>query len=203
MGSGQSARKLTVTNEEEIGVIKVSNSLVQRIAQREKEKASESSLNAVPTTPDQHPTPPPPSAMTVPPAASNGHPASGHPVYYYPELTMSAHQIYQQKEQELKQQEQYWHRRLQNVDDSYQKINRILAEEYQKTTAETSAKAGECQCCLIISESSDILSRWLIDYINLIMLIYLCCFCRARLNTIICNKYIDVGNVYSCLNIAT
>ncbi|XP_032682178.1 uncharacterized protein LOC116849296 [Odontomachus brunneus] len=141
MGSGQSARKLTITNEEEIGVIKVSNSLVQRIAQREKQKVQESSSDAAPTaTPGQHSTPPP-SATTAPPAPSNVAPE--HPVYYYPELTMSAHQIYQQKEQELKQQEQYWHKRLQNVDDSYRKINRILAEEYQKTIAETSAKTGQ------------------------------------------------------------
>lgn len=135
MGSSQSARKLTITNEEETGVIKLSNSLVQRIAQKEKEKAES-------TTPGQYPTPS--SATTVSPAASNA--TFGHPVYYYPELTMSAHQIQQQKEQELRQQEQYWRGRLQSVDDSYQKINRILAEEYQKTIAETSAKAGEFQC---------------------------------------------------------
>lgn len=152
MGSGQSARKLTITNEEDIGVIKLSNSLVQRIAQGERAKANEPPPDPKPTIPVQHPTPPPPppspSATTVvPPVTSN----SGYPVYYYPELTMSAHQIQQQKEQELKQQEQYWRRRLQNVDDSYQKINRILADEYQKAIAETSfAKAGEFQCCLIV-----------------------------------------------------
>ncbi|XP_014470399.1 PREDICTED: uncharacterized protein LOC106742193 [Dinoponera quadriceps] len=143
MGSGQSARKLTVTNEDEIGVIKVSNSLVQRIAQREKAKASEEAASdaRTPTTPAEY-SPAPPATTFVPPATPNSTP--GHPVYYYPELTMSAHQIQQQKEQELKQQEQYWRRRLQNVDDSYQKINRILTEEYQKTLAETSpATAGQ------------------------------------------------------------
>lgn len=146
MGSGQSTRKLTITNEEEIGVIKVSNSLVQRIAQGEREKANEPPLNVKPTMPAQYPTPPP--ATTVPPVASNA--VSGPTVYYYPELTMSAHQIQQQKEQELKQQEQYWRRRLQNVDDSYQKINHILTEEYQKAIAETSVKGDKFQCCLIV-----------------------------------------------------
>ncbi|EFN81991.1 MICOS complex subunit mic25 [Harpegnathos saltator] len=136
MGSGQSARKLTITNEEEIGVIKVSNSLVQRIAQGEKAKANEPPVNAEPTTPAQHITS---SAATVLPANAT----SGHQVYYYPELTMSAHQVHQQKEQELKQQEQYWRKRLRNIDDSYQKINRIFAEEYQKATAEVSTKAGQ------------------------------------------------------------
>lgn len=142
MGSGQSARKLTISNEEEVGVIKVSNAIVQRLAQRAEEKAGikqESSTsqdirsnttNVVPQT-----------AQTAGVA-----PSFGYPVYYYPELTMSALQIQQQKEEELKQQDQYWEKRLRNLEDSYQAINRILEDEYNKATQDISiaiTAAGE------------------------------------------------------------
>lgn len=57
---------------------------------------------------------------------------------------MSAHHVQQQKEQELRQQDEYWRKRLQNLDESYQRINRVLDEEYKKASSETTgAKAGE------------------------------------------------------------
>lgn len=133
MGSGQSARKLTISNEEEVGVIKVSNAIVQRLAQRD----DESSTSPRPDSPRKHPAPPSapvPSATPVPP---------GQPVHY-PELTLSALQVQQQMEQELMKQDQYWHRRLQNLEEGYQKINRILEDEYKKALSETSAaKTGQ------------------------------------------------------------
>lgn len=132
MGSGQSARKLTISNEEEVGVIKVSNAIVQRLAQRDDEPPAN-------PRPDSNRHQAPPSAP-VPPAT----PAPpGHPVHY-PELTLSALQVQQQMEQELKKQDQYWHRRLQNLEEGYQKINRILEDEYKKAVSETSAaKTGK------------------------------------------------------------
>lgn len=140
MGSGQSSRKLTISNEEEIGVIQVSNALVQRLgnAQREKSGTGESSSETVgPGTPLQRP--PPPAATTV----TSQTPDTPQPVYYYPEITISALQMQQQKEQELKQQEQYWQRRLQNLENGYQKVTRVLEEEYKKAIEETSVPAGQ------------------------------------------------------------
>ncbi|XP_072756261.1 uncharacterized protein Chchd3 [Anoplolepis gracilipes] len=134
MGSGQSARKLTISNEEEVGVIKVSNAIVQRLAQRE----SESSTDARPDSPSKHPAPPP--SASVPPA-TNAVPVQ--PVHY-PELTLSALQMQQHMEQELKKQDQYWHKRLQNLEEGYQKVNRTLEEEYKKAVSETStSKTGQ------------------------------------------------------------
>lgn len=140
MGSGQSARKLTISNEEEVGVIKVSNAIVQRLAQGEKAKARESSSDTRSHTSIQHPAPL--GATTVPPQPSEA--TLGQPVYYYPELTMSALQMQQQMEEELKVQNQYWQKRLRNLENGYQKINNVLEDEYKKAASETSTdKSGE------------------------------------------------------------
>ncbi|XP_029175181.1 MICOS complex subunit MIC19 [Nylanderia fulva] len=139
MGSGQSARKLTISNEEEVGVIKVSNAIVQRLAQqRDGSEVNESSTD--PPRPDSSKV-----RQTAPPSAAPPAVAvtSGQPVYY-PELTVSALQMQQHMEQELKKQDQYWHRRLQNLEDGYQKVNRVLEDEYKKAANETSVtKTGQ------------------------------------------------------------
>lgn len=132
MGSGQSARKLTISNEEEVGVIKVSNAIVQRLAQqRDGSEINEaSSIDVRPDSSKVQQSAPPSAALLPPPVAS------GQPVY--PELTVSALQMQQHMEQELKKQDQYWHRRLQNLEEGYQKINRVLEDEYRKAINETS-----------------------------------------------------------------
>lgn len=138
MGSGQSARKLTISNEEEVGVIKVSNAIVQRLAQqRDGSEVNEaSSIDVRPDSSKVQQSAPPSAALLPPPVAS------GQPVY--PELTVSALQMQQHMEQELKKQDQYWHRRLQNLEEGYQKINRVLEDEYRKAINETSTtKTGE------------------------------------------------------------
>lgn len=140
MGSGQSARKLTISNEEEVGVIKVSNAIVQRLAQGERARARESSSDTRSHASTQHPAPP--GATTVAPQPSEAMP--GQPVYYYPEITMSALQMQQQMEEELKLQNQYWQKRLRNLENGYQRINHVLEDEYKKAASETSIdKSGE------------------------------------------------------------
>lgn len=137
MGSGQSARRLTISNEEEIGVIKVSNTIVQRLAQRDGSEAGVPSTGTRADLPNKHPTPP----NAVPTAATN---ATAGQAMQNPELTVSALQMQQQMEEELKKQDQFWQRRLRNLEDGYEKINSILEEEYKKAVAEMSAaKAGE------------------------------------------------------------
>lgn len=140
MGSGQSARRLTISNEEEVGVIKVSNAVVQRLAQGETTTVNVSSSSARPDTANQNST----VCGTATFAPQDG--TATHPMYY-PELTMSALRIQKQKEEELKQQEQYWQRRLQNLKDSYQKIERTLEEEYKKAASKTVTQDGELKYC--------------------------------------------------------
>ncbi|KAK2585271.1 hypothetical protein KPH14_009966 [Odynerus spinipes] len=90
MGSEQSTRKLTIFNEEEIGVIKVSNAVVQRLAQGSNEISKEATKD-------------------------------------------------RQKEQELQAQNQYWQRRLQNMEKKHLMIDHILEEEYKKALNEFSS----------------------------------------------------------------
>jgi hypothetical protein len=146
MGSGQSARRLTISNEEEIGVIKVSNAIVQRLAQGETAKINESSSNAKSNVANQQ------SSSSTPIITPQPDATFAHPMYYYPEFTMSALQIQQQKEEELKQQEQYWQRRLQILKEGYQKIEHTLEEEYKKAINEISvtSQVGKFKYYLII-----------------------------------------------------
>ncbi|XP_050447171.1 MICOS complex subunit Mic19 [Cataglyphis hispanica] len=139
MGSGQSARRLTISNEEEIGVIKVSNAIVQRLAQRDGSGAGESFTGTRADLPNKHPAPP----SAVPTAANNATAGQPTPGQQQPELTMSALQIQQQMEEELKKQDQFWQRRLQNLEDGYQQINSILEEEYKKAITEIAAAKAE------------------------------------------------------------
>lgn len=186
MGSGQSARKLTISNEEEVGVIKVSNAIVQRLAQRDGSEIGESSADTRSDSPKvQHPVPPP---SAVPPATAA---TSGQPVYY-PELTVSALQMQQHMEQELKRQDQYWHRRLQNLEEGYQKINRILEDEYKRAVSETSTpKTGES---LDIVEELNLFSR----FANHSYCIYLS---NKSCTVISDNKIVLILRIYSCFDI--
>ncbi|XP_043683190.1 uncharacterized protein LOC122636243 isoform X1 [Vespula pensylvanica] len=134
MGSGQSTRKLTISNEEEIGVIKVSNAVVERLAQGSNKVPTDTIKDVSSFTPTQSANP------TVPLSSSQtGNVPSGYPVYYYPELTLSALEIQNRKEQELQVQNQYWQRRLQDMEKKHLLIDRILEEEYKKTIDEFSS----------------------------------------------------------------
>lgn len=131
MGSGQSARKLTISNEEEVGVIKVSNAVVQRLQGLENEIGGKDVRAAQPLYPT-----PPPSGIPITPVQS-GLP-NGVPVYHYPEYTISALEIQQQKEEELKSQDQYWQRRLFNLERNHEQIDAIMEMEYKKAIEEFS-----------------------------------------------------------------
>lgn len=129
MGSSQSARKLTISNEEEVGVIKVSNAVVQRLQGAEDDVGGKDVRGAQPP----YPTPPP---VGSPASPVQGGASSGVAVYHYPEFTISALEIQQQKEEELKSQDQYWQRRLENLEKNHEKINAIIKNEYKKAVAE-------------------------------------------------------------------
>ncbi|XP_020708817.1 MICOS complex subunit MIC19 [Athalia rosae] len=132
MGSNQSARKLTISNEEEVRVIKVSKAVVQRLQGAEDENGEKKTTKSAE----------PPYAMPLPHLVSQRVPvvpdgsANAVPVYYYPEYTVSALEIQQQKEEELKNQEHYWQRRLENMERTHKNINNIVEAEYKKAINE-------------------------------------------------------------------
>ncbi|XP_029039444.1 MICOS complex subunit MIC25 [Osmia bicornis bicornis] len=131
MGSGQSARKLTINNEE-IGVIGISESVVERLTQKANEK------NDLGTEVRSTTYKAPSSSQNVSPQFSqSGDTAvtSGY-VTSYPQLTITALKIQQQKEQELRNQDQYWQKRLENLQHRHAKINHIIDVEYKKAVNE-------------------------------------------------------------------
>lgn len=130
MGSGQSARKITINNEE-IGVIGISESVVERLVQKVNESPVASEVRS--------------STLTE----SSSHPQSGGTLVnseFAPcqHLTMSALKMQQQKEQELRNLDNYWRQRLWNLEQTHAKLNDILNAEYKKATEEIyiNAKKG-------------------------------------------------------------
>ncbi|XP_033339357.1 coiled-coil-helix-coiled-coil-helix domain containing 3 [Megalopta genalis] len=132
MGAGQSARRLTINNEEEIDVIKVSNSIVQRLTQ----KVNEANIQSGNEVRSSTLMPPFPNKAVSSPSFQSGDAPSGYPAYYYPQLTLTALEIQQQKEQELLTQDQYWQKRLDNLEKNHLRVNQIIDEEYKKAVEE-------------------------------------------------------------------
>lgn len=138
MGSGQSARKLTVENEEkdDNGILKLSDELIERLRNRAETiaAAEETQSSEVrPATQVQHAPIQAGPPSQLPPRDL---PAGGYPLQYYPNYTLTAFQIQQQKEQELKAQEEYWKKRLNNLERNHYKINNIMEAEYKRASQE-------------------------------------------------------------------
>ncbi|XP_033346488.1 MICOS complex subunit MIC19 [Bombus vosnesenskii] len=128
MGSGQSTRKLTINNEE-IGVIEISESVVERLTQKVPETNINVASEVRPTTLAE-----PSSKRTVSQQLpqSGDIPANvGYPTYH-PQLTLTALQIQQQNEQEFRKQDNYWQQRLQKLEQKHSEINEIINAEYKK-----------------------------------------------------------------------
>lgn len=124
MGASQSARKLTIANEEDdVNVIRISDAVAHRLAQ----SASEAPQGAAPT-------PASPVRDTVTshavPTKTVGHSDIGDA--FYPPFTISALEVKQKMEKELSEQEEYWKRRMMNLEKKHESINRVLDEEYKK-----------------------------------------------------------------------
>ncbi|XP_043269362.1 MICOS complex subunit MIC19 [Venturia canescens] len=148
MGSGQSTRKLTITNDEELDVIHISEGVVKRLAQgvanpktetpSPKEvktgrqwESSSVKQNEKPEEIYGQPTPPPSRSYNVNPVQSN------------PEYTISALKMQQLKEEELRDQNIYWQRRMQNLKENHAKIDKILETEYQRAVDQVAAAQGK------------------------------------------------------------
>ncbi|KAI4483823.1 hypothetical protein M0802_013297 [Mischocyttarus mexicanus] len=148
MGSEQSTRSLTISNEEEVGVIKVSSAVVERLAQGINKNSNQTVKKEVksftPTQPTNS-TVPPSSPLSSSSSSSSlssqshkniGETPSAYPAYYYPELTLSALEMQHQKEKELHAQNDYWQKRLKNMQNKHSIIDILLEEEYKKTVME-------------------------------------------------------------------
>ncbi|KOC63372.1 hypothetical protein WH47_04090 [Habropoda laboriosa] len=131
MGSGQSARMLTIDNEE-IGVIAISESVVERLTQQMNEKNAEGVKKVRSATLRE------PSSTDVesPQLPHNDVPANFGNSMHYPQVTLTALMMHQQKEQELRSQDNYWQKRLQNLEKKHSKINDIIDAEYKKAAEE-------------------------------------------------------------------
>lgn len=138
MGGSQSSRKLTINNEE--GVIQISTDLVQRLTHSSRETAPPdySASEGRTAEPVHVPKPIPPPAP-VPTSA----PAQTYPVQSYPEYTITAYKMQQQKELELQAQDQYWQKRLENLKLTHEKINRVFQEEYKRAMDEIANAKGK------------------------------------------------------------
>lgn len=157
MGQGQSnPRKITVINDEAPGVIKISDSVVQRIkdevAGQKDQGASatgseSSSSNSNPAPPPGQPepgnSPAPPAAPQYPPQYSSGNPppqgssspSVGPYVQYVSEPSLSALKVRAEKEEELRQVEEYWQSRLQETRNHQLKATAINEESLHNTIA--------------------------------------------------------------------
>lgn len=133
MGGGQSARKLTIENEEEIDVIQVSKAVVDRMSEKANKVNSEPVKEVKPT--DVAHSSADTAVSSRPPQDKNVPSASQYSTYYYPQLTITALQMQQQREQELKNQNQYWKNRLKSVEKRYSEITNTLDQEYKKAAA--------------------------------------------------------------------
>ena len=131
MGANQSARKVTVVNDEASGVIKISDSVVQRLKgeisgdsqqqqQQQSAPAPEPERVSPPPAAAVEPPPPPPAQETAPappPAQSEAviqQQVWQRPIIQYiEEPSISALRVKAEKEEEMKTQDDYWRDRLQ------------------------------------------------------------------------------------------
>ena len=131
MGANQSARKVTVVNDEASGVIKISDSVVQRLkgeisgdSQQQQQQQSSPApepekVGPPPAAPVEPTPPPPPPAPAAPSPAPPIEPVIQQQVWqrpiiqYIEEPSISALRVKAEKEEEMKTQDDYWRERLQ------------------------------------------------------------------------------------------
>jgi len=172
MGANQSSRKITVVNDETAGVIKISDSVVQRLkgeVSGEEAKAP----SPPPPAPAPEPTPAPKPAEEVPPPppqtteeapAPAPQEASPHNQYawqrpiiqYIEEPTLSSLKVRQEKEEEMRVLEVYWKDRLNKQQDEHTAMAKLTTEEFNKSLKKVEtlfAQAGNGAVCRDESEA--------------------------------------------------
>lgn len=124
MGAGMSGapRTVTIDNDNPVGVVDISDAVVQRLKNQHLKIQDAEQKYAEPT-----PSSPVPSPSQIPTAI----PTSPHTTtVYYGEPTITALEVRRQKEQELRNNDLYWAKRLTQLEQSLQKTNSILEKEY-------------------------------------------------------------------------
>jgi len=154
MGAQQSARKVNVIQDEATGVIKISDSVVQRLKgeitgenqPQEPKQPSSSPPQAeapppppAPAPPVTETTPPPAPAPSEPAAPPAPAPAPGpnqvwqRPIIQYiEEPSISALRVKAEKEEEMKNLDDYWKDRLQKQEESFMTAAKLSEEEILK-----------------------------------------------------------------------
>jgi len=153
MGANQSARKVTVVNDEASGVIKISDSVVQRLKgeiggepqkQQEQQEQQKSQPQEEPKkTESVTPPPPPPPPAPAPAPVAEAAPAPPPPspgqvwqrpiIQYIEEPSISALRVKAEKEEEMKTLEDYWKDRLQKQEESFMANAKLTEEEIIKS----------------------------------------------------------------------
>jgi len=174
MGANQSSRKITVVNDEAAGVIKISDSVVQRLKGEVSGEGAKAPPPPPPAAPapepipkpaEDVPTPPPPRpADETPPLPApeetpppNNQYAWQRPIIQYiEEPTLSSLKVRQEKEEEMKGLELYWKERLAKQQDEHTAMAKLSSEEFNRSLKKVEtlfAQAGDRAVCRDESEA--------------------------------------------------
>jgi coiled-coil-helix-coiled-coil-helix domain-containing protein 3 len=122
MGASQSAntRRISVTNDDPASVIKVSESVVQRL--KGVREVKDSLFESRPESQPQFDTE----------KVTSSFPHS----YYGRGAPKTSLEIRQDQEAALRENDQYWEKRLKTIEDNHKMINRKMEDEYKKAAKE-------------------------------------------------------------------
>jgi len=122
MGGGQSTRKIQVDNDEPVGVIKVSENVVQRL----KSNSGGSNVGTA-------------SSYSLPhqDMSANNQNVSyqQHPVYI-PQPYVTSSMVREQVEKELEKNDRYWESRIRGLQENQNKLSLIMESEFNKAYKE-------------------------------------------------------------------
>lgn len=122
MGAGSSSpRTVTIENDNPVGVVDISDAVVQRL-KNQHSKIQNAEQKYAESTPG-----PIPSASQIPAPVSSTPQTT---TVYYGEPTITALEVRRQKEQELRNNDLYWAKRLSQLEQTLHKTNNILEKEY-------------------------------------------------------------------------
>ncbi|KAJ8870226.1 hypothetical protein PR048_029243 [Dryococelus australis] len=123
MGGSQSTRKITVENVDPSDLIQVSDNVVKRIQGASEETAASDDQNK-------------PKAPETPKFSES----ANIPSYRYGDSlpAFTSLQILQDKEAQLRQQDEYWRRRIEAMKEHHKQLNQIMDFEFNKARQEIS-----------------------------------------------------------------
>ncbi|XP_022915729.1 MICOS complex subunit Mic19 [Onthophagus taurus] len=127
MGAQQGkTRKLTLENDDPTSVIKVSDDVVQRLRCAEAKRRGSSGQA-------------PPQQLHSHQIISNNPP----PPFYHYEPTFTSLQIRQEAAEKLRKNDEYWTRRIHDLEKNNEKMRILMEEEYKKAMDEMNSKTSK------------------------------------------------------------